>query len=246
MHSALRVAVATVAFAALHSTLASRRTKRLAAGLVGERNQRGLYRSAFVAQSVITSAALAEYIRRQPDQTLYDLPAPWRYASRAAQLACAGLTVWSAYEAGIARLSGAESFTQWKRGMAKPVEPAAQGPSADSSGELHVRGPFRWSRHPLNFWPWLMLVLNPRMTRNTLTLVTTSGCYLALGSVHEETRLARAHGSRYTKYQRSGVPFYLPRLPLFRLSARRQTPVVFHEKYRPADDRRLSVSPRGN
>src|SRR5690606_9605711 len=104
MRSAVRIASATAAFAVLHSLLASRKAKQVAGRVVGERSRQSLYRSAFVAQSVVTSAALAEYVRRQPDRTLYELPAPWRYFSRAAQVACMGMTFWAAREAGIARL----------------------------------------------------------------------------------------------------------------------------------------------
>jgi hypothetical protein len=214
MHPVLRIATATAAFAIMHSTLASRRAKQIAAANLGDRQQKGFYRAAFVGQSILTSAALAEFIRRQPDRTLYDLPSPWRYALRLGQGVCLGFTVWAARQAGIARLSGWESLVAWQRGDRSPVEPAAQGPSLECLERLSERGPFTWSRHPLNFWPLMVLLLNPRMTVNRLTFATFAGGYLALGSVHEESRLVAAHGDPYKRYQASDIPFYLPRLRL--------------------------------
>lgn len=216
MHPILRIATATAGFAILHSTLASRQAKRLTADRLGVRNQQGLYRAAFVGQSVLTSAVLAEYIRRQPDRPLYDLPSPWRYALRLGQGVCLGMTFWAVRQAGIARLSGWEGLVAWKQGDQSPIEPAAQGPSSDSEGRLRTGGPFRWSRHPLNFWPLLLLLLNPRMTVNRLTFATLAGCYLPLGSLHEESRLVATYGIIYKRYQASGIPFYLPRLRLLR------------------------------
>ena len=56
--AALRTAVATVAFAGLHSLLASRGVKRLAERAVGTRVRNGAYRAAYNAVSVGTTAAL--------------------------------------------------------------------------------------------------------------------------------------------------------------------------------------------
>ncbi len=47
------------------------------------------------------------------------------------------------------------------------------------------------------------------MTVNRLTLATLATAFLALGSVHEETRLRAAYGHAYDRY-RHEVPFLLP------------------------------------
>jgi hypothetical protein len=49
----------------------------------------------------------------------------------------------------------------------------------------------------------------------TARLRTRSLYYLVLGSLHEELRLHRTYGRKYTAYLDSGVPFFLPvRLPV--------------------------------
>ena len=108
-------------------------------------------------------------------------------------------------------------------GSARPVWPApeAQGPAPDAGdagdahdaqGRLRTGGPFRWSRHPLNFVPLPIILFAPTMTLKRAAFAAASAAYLVLGSLHEELRLRRAYGDRYLRYQRSGVPFYLPGL----------------------------------
>lgn len=206
----LRIVGATALFAVVHSLLASNGAKRATARLVGQRHQQGLYRLGFVGQSVVTSGLLALYIRRQPDRLLYRVPPPWSYPLRAAQAFCLIATVAAARAAGISHLSGWRSFQAWRQNDPLPPEPVAQGPSAGPDGTLSISGPFRWSRHPLNFWPLLVLLLDPKMTRNRLAFGLSAAAYLAAGSAHEEARLRDAHGEQYRDYQQSGIPYYVP------------------------------------
>jgi methanethiol S-methyltransferase len=183
----------------------------VASQLIGERNRNGLYRAFYICQSVATFAALSQYIRRQPDRVLYEVPQPWAGALRVAQAGCLGVATWAAREVGVVRITGLAAFKAWCRGQAVPPEPEAQGPAPDDNGALSASGPFAWSRHPLNFWPLPIFWLNPRMTANLLAFSTAATLYLIVGSAHEEARLKAAYGDQYIIYQRSRVPFYLPR-----------------------------------
>lgn len=75
---------------------------------------------------------------------------------------------------------------------------------------MHVTGPFRYSRHPLNLAPLLIFWLQPTMTTRLLGFSLASGAYLVLGSVHEERRLEAAYGRPYRRYLERGPSFYLP------------------------------------
>jgi len=118
--------------------------------------------------------------------------------------------VWAAYEVGLLRITGLASVWAWlQRREDVPPEPEAQGPAADDAGRLIVEGPFRWSRHPLNWAPAPIFWMMPKMTLRRLAFAAGT-VYLVLGSIHEEARLRAAYGDEYEAYRQSGVPFYVP------------------------------------
>ena len=115
MKTTLKVIAATALFAGLHSALASHRAKRMATNLIGQRNRKGLYRVAYIGQSVGSFAALAYYIRQQPDYTLYELKGIEALPLRATQLAGFALAVVAAKEVGFQRITGIESLSRWQQ-----------------------------------------------------------------------------------------------------------------------------------
>ena len=211
MRPALKLALATAAYGVLHSALASRVAKRLAAGAFGEPFERAFYRPLYISQAVLSTAALLLYARSLPTRTIYHIQGPGAWLLRAGQAAALVHGYAAASEVGIARLSGLEALRAWARAGDVPVAPVAQGPERDpASGELTAGGPFRWSRHPLNFTPVPLFWLAPHLTTRRLAFNLVATLYLVLGSVHEELRLREAYGAQYAAYQRSGVPFFFP------------------------------------
>ncbi|MFN3651142.1 MAG: methyltransferase family protein [Armatimonadota bacterium] len=222
---AARVAGATLAFALLHSALASRPAKQKSAQLLGERRHAGLYRILYNGQTLLSLGALWSCARRQPDRELYRVRGPLAGAMRAGQAAALGYTAWAAVSAGMGELSGLRSLAVWLSGEdeVRPP-PEGQGPAPGEDGALRITGPFRWSRHPLNFAPVPLLWLSPRMTTRLAAFNAVATCYFFLGSRHEEARLEAEHGEQYRAYQRSGCPFYLPGLPPDNGGERRKLP----------------------
>jgi protein-S-isoprenylcysteine O-methyltransferase Ste14 len=211
MRSAFRVGTATLLYAGVHSLLASRVVKQASARLVGERRRNAFYRPFYLVQSFGTLALLAVYIRRQPTRVLWDVLGPARWLMRAGQAASVTWAVWAASEIGLARVFGITSLGAYARGDAHvPKEPEAQGP-AEREGRMYVEGPFRWSRHPLNFAPIPIFWLNPTMTTRLLSFTIASTVYFFVGSIHEEHRLEQAYGDTYREYSESGRAFLIPR-----------------------------------
>lgn len=211
VRSMLKTALATAAFGIVHSALASRPAKRAAGRVLGPRARNGLYRPLYIAQSIVTTAALAAYVRRLPDHELYRARGPLALLIRGGQVAGLAYMAWAAREVGLRRLTGLEGLVAYAAGEAEvPPEVEAQGPAPGAGGTMRATGPFRHSRHPLNLAPLPVFWLQPRMTANLLAFNLVATAYLALGSKHEELRLHAAYGRAYEDYLRSGVPFYLP------------------------------------
>ena len=225
MKTALRVALVTAAWAALHSALASRRAKDVAAARLP--HGRELYRVFYNAQAVVLFAGLAAYIVALPRRTLYRVRGPAAVALRCGQLAGIAWAVAAARATGMARLTGLDNVAALAHAEPPHPPPAAQGPELDErTGELRAGGPFRLVRHPLNLAPLPPFWLTPHMTTRRLAFNVVGTLYLVLGSLHEERRLAAAYGDRYRRYPESGVPFYLPRRRAAALRDRQPEPVL--------------------
>ena len=208
--SVLKVAVATAAWAAVHSVLASRPAKDAAVRLLGQRRRDGLYRPFYVVQSVVTLGALGAYIWPLPDRVLYRARGPLAWLMHGGQAAAVLYALWAAKEVGLCPMLGVTSLAALLEGGVVPREPEAQGPALAADGSVRATGPFAWSRHPLNLAPVPVLWLWPTMTAKLAVFNGVATLYFILGSRHEEARLRDAYGRAYTDYQESGVPFYLP------------------------------------
>ena len=208
-----KVCVATLIYAAIHSALASRKAKQAARTLIGPRYRNALYRPFYLLQSVVTIILLVVYICRQPNKTLYDIRGLSAIPFRLLQLGSIFWAVYAAYEVGMLEILGVRPLRQLLNGEPSIApEPEAQGPALDPHNTLRVVGPFRFSRHPLNFVPLVVLWLNPKQTTNLAAYNTVSTIYLVIGSWHEELRLCAAYGDVYRQYAQGPVPFYIPRL----------------------------------
>ncbi|HEV2611849.1 MAG TPA: hypothetical protein VGU61_16400 [Noviherbaspirillum sp.] len=221
MQTAAKIGWATIAFALVHSALASDRCKRLAGKMFGERRRDAGYRMFYVGQSVATFGLLIAYGARLPARTLYRAHGPMALAMRAGQAAGFAHIVIAARQVGISRLAGLDNLRAGLRGETIPAGPVAQGPERAADGSLSISGPFLWSRHPLNFSGIPIFWLTPHMTTRRLTFNLVSTAYFLLGSLHEEARLKAAYGDDYRNYTGSATPFFWPRRPAAGLSHRR-------------------------
>jgi hypothetical protein len=209
--SAGRIAGVAVAWAIVHSALASRQAKGAARRLVGPRRRNGLYRLAYVLQSFAATGAFALWFVRQPDRDLYRVRAPLSWLLYAGQLASLGVVFATLWAVGPTRISGLASFAQFVTGHEPEPEPEAQGPAPGPDGALRAVGPFRHTRHPDNLPILGVFWLFPRMTVNRATLAALGTVYAGLGSIHEDRRLGAAYGAAFAAYRRR-YPFFWPRL----------------------------------
>jgi hypothetical protein len=208
--SIIKIMAATVLFAGVHSLLASRSAKSAAVALFGERKRNGLYRPFYNIVAITSFGALILYGVKLPDRKLYQACGILALLMRFGQLASVIYLLYGARQIGFFRFAGVPNLAAMLSGQSViQPEPEAQGPVLDSSGEMKATGPFRTSRHPLNFGMLPVFWLMPRMTVNLATFNFITTIYLFIGSIHEEKRLKAAYGSAYVNYQRNGANFFV-------------------------------------
>ncbi len=206
-----QLAAATALFLGTHSLLASRQAKGAAARLLGERRRNGFYRLFYHAFALLSFGALGLYAARLPDRELYRASGPVVGLLRLGQAVSLLQMVGGVREIGFRRFAGFHSLAALLRGDAEvPDAPEAQGPGADDEGRLRTGGPFRCSRHALNFWILPLFWLMPRMTARLLLFNALLTLYTFPASRHEAARLRVAYGEEYAAYEAGGPPFLIP------------------------------------
>ena len=197
----LHALAACAAWALVHSALAGRRAKRVAARTAGARTADGWYRAAYNAQSIATFGALVWWLARHRGPTVYTTCGASRLAVRAAQGAGLVRFARAAFAAGVGPLSGIPHAWAWLTARAVPPMPDAQGPDEHAPGALAVRGPFVARRHALNEAALLVTLAAPRASVARLTANAVLGAYLVLGARHSEALLLDRHGAAYARYR---------------------------------------------
>ena len=209
MSTASRIARVCVPLAPVHSALASRQAKELAARLAGTRRRNGLYRVVYVGQSLATFAWLYHWLRGLPDRPLYDLPPPLAWIARGGQAVAVAAGFQTAWQVGVPDFNGITQLQAFLAGGDVEPEPEAQGPILGGDGEMVAAGPFAVVRHPANLTAGVVLLLDPRMTERKLVVGLLATAYGWVGSLYEERRLLRRYGDAYERYRRR-VSFFLP------------------------------------
>lgn len=191
--SVLIIVTFSIAYAGVHSLLASQPVKNGLRRMLGPGVERW-YRLVYNIFSGITLLPIFPILALLPDQTLYVTPAPWRWLMVLGQLlALLGLGV-ALLQTNPLHFLG---LTQLLTGQ---------------SGEpdrLIIHGFYRWVRHPLYLFSLLFLWLTPFMTVNLLVTYILFTLYFYIGSIHEERRLLAEFGPAYQAYCEQ-VPRLLP------------------------------------
>lgn len=174
-----------VAFAAIHSFMASLPFKRRLLQILGSRADT-LYMPVFSLIAVLTILPLVYLLIKNPGPVLYIIPSPRRWLMVGGQLI-------AAIVAPRAMLDAPHRF-KIRSQLAAPKTPEA--------GPLNIRGIYRWVRDPFLLTGLIIIWLTPFMTVNLLVIYILSTIYLYLGSLHWETRLVAQFGDEYREYQK--------------------------------------------
>jgi uncharacterized membrane protein len=209
----IKITAATALVIGIHSLLASKAAKKKTRELFGERTRNGLYRPLYNGLAIISFGALALYGLRLPNQELYKIRGTLAWLMHSVQLFFVLYLLYAARQIGFLKFAGVPNVVALATGQSPvPIEPEGQGPILEKPDRMKITGPFRYSRHPLNFGMIPILWLMPRMTVNLAAFNVITTLYSIVGSLHEEKRFVETYGQAYIDYQTSEINFLIPSL----------------------------------
>jgi len=177
----------------IHSLLASLRFKNFLRRRLGDGFMK-FYRLLYNIFAVISITPVLYLMVSLPDKILYQVPIPWKYLMLAGQ----GISVLLLFLAVLQ--TDVLSFA----GLRQLVE-------EDKAGNLVTTGLYRFVRHPLYTFSFLILWFSPAMIVNSLIVYTALTLYVLIGIIFEERKLLREFGRKYADYK-STTPMLLPGL----------------------------------
>jgi protein-S-isoprenylcysteine O-methyltransferase Ste14 len=182
----------------VHSLLASKRVKILFKKTFGELI--AFYRLLYNLFALGTLYFIFE-LSPKPYVVIYDLPNPYDLLALIPQfMALAGL-FWAFRYICLKEFIG---LNQVKRYFNKNYSS-----EFDEEPTMVIKGPFRYSRHPVYFFSIIFLLFRPTMDLFYLTIFVCIVVYFYIGSYYEEKKLAEHFGRVYLKYKKS-VPRIFP------------------------------------
>lgn len=199
-----------LAYILVKSLLASRQAKQAVEHSLGPRLRNGLYRPAYFVFSGVGAVRIVRRVYRGPHRVIYEARGPVKWLLRAGQVACVLITMDSSRTIGPGFFGGPQLKAFLTGGQAE-AEPEAQGPPpVDGGKEMSTGSVFKYSRHPNNWFPTSIFLLEPRMTNKRAMFCAMVSIHGLLGSVHEEYRLRAAYDGAYDRYVKK-APFLIGR-----------------------------------
>jgi protein-S-isoprenylcysteine O-methyltransferase Ste14 len=181
-----------ILFGLLHSSLASARLKRWIAQLFQVSGTR-YYRLAFAVTATVTAMAYAGSVLLLPDRRMYTIPHPWIIITIVIQLAAAYAILVCLFQSGLMSFLGLDVLFDLK--LMNPAE------------TLKVDGFYRYMRHPIYSFSFLVMWLFPVMTWNLMAFFIGCTVYSLIGSYFEEQRLLEQFGVSYKEYRERTAAF---------------------------------------
>lgn len=191
-------------FASSHSILAAFNVKQRITQKLGDKI--AFYRLFYNLTSILTFVAVY-YLSPKPNLIIYDLLFPY------------DLIIFGVQFIGIVGIFWAGSYINMKEFLGltqikRYFEGSYRVDDLDEHHELVVKGPFKFSRHPIYFFSIIILGFRPTMDLFYLVFFICMLLYFYIGSVYEELSLEKRFGSLYLEYKNS-VPRLFPNPFLF-------------------------------
>jgi protein-S-isoprenylcysteine O-methyltransferase Ste14 len=186
-------------FASSHSILAAFDVKKRLTEKIGTKI--AFYRMFYNISSLIIFISVY-YLSPKPNVVIYDLQFPYDMIIFTIQVFGIIGLIWS-----VLQINGKEflGLTQIKRYF----EGNYRLDDLDEYHELVVKGPFKYSRHPIYFFTIIVLGFRPTMDLFYLVFFLCMLAYFYVGSIYEERSLEKRYGNKYLQYK-AKVPRLIP------------------------------------
>lgn len=186
-------------FAISHSILASSKIKRNLVESIGEKI--AFYRLFYNLSSLLIFLFIYE-LSPKPDYLIYDLKFPFDIIIFVLQIIAAIGFLWAVSLINVREFLGISQIQRYLKHEYKIAE-------MDEHMELVIRGPFKYSRHPIYLFSILFLGLRPTMDLFYFIFYLVIVLYFIIGSYFEERKLVERFGQIYIDYQKE-VPRIIP------------------------------------
>lgn len=186
-------------FASSHSILAAFNVKKRITDKVG--NKIAFYRLFFNISSLIIFVAIY-YISPKPNILIYDLQFPYDLIIFSIQFLGVIGFFWAGSYINIKEFLGIDQIRRYFNGSYNTSD-------LDEYHELVIKGPFKYSRHPIYFFSIIILACRPTMDFFYLIFFFCMLLYFYIGSVYEEKNLEKYFKESYLTYKKK-VPRLIP------------------------------------
>ena len=180
----------------IHSALASIDAKSVALCLFKSGGMK-YYLFFFVVVASITTLAYISLSFLFPDQLIYRIPFPWWILTGILQLGALLGAILSMFATKIMPFLGLDVVFNHN--------------ISTHSEKLNTGGLYRYMRHPIYSFSFILIWLSPVMTWNLLGLFIGVTLYTVIGSIFEEKKLIQAFVEDYIEYKIK-TPAFFPNL----------------------------------
>ncbi len=156
------------------------------------------FRLAYNAFAVLSLLPVLALVYLLPDTPLYIIPYPLIIVTLTIQAGAALAAIYSLQATSMTEFLGLRQF----------VNPTS------TSGKLVTSGLYQYVRHPLYTLAFIIILLFPWMTANSLAFFISSSIYLVIGAFFEERKMLQEFGEEYAHYK-ARTPMFFPRLSKF-------------------------------